>query len=113
MSPCPGLEAAHGERELRFVQPVAAVLGDPGRSPGHVDLVVVMTDGANLGFLESRLSGRLAQIPLRVVLADQNRLEERLLEAAATGQRLRMANRTYVAGSIRHPRAPVFQTCGP
>jgi hypothetical protein len=67
--------------------------------------LVVLTYGANLGFFESRLLGRLAQIPLRVVLADQHRLEDRLLEAAATGQRLRMANRTYVAGPIRHPRA--------
>lgn len=66
--------------------------------------MIVLTYGANLGFLESRLLSQLAQIPLRIILADNKSLQERLLEAATTGQRLR-TNRAYVAGPIRHPRA--------
>lgn len=67
--------------------------------------VVVLTYSANLAFLESRMLSQLSQIPLRVVLADEKRLADRFNEAADTGQRLRMANRTYVAGAIRHNRA--------
>jgi hypothetical protein len=67
--------------------------------------VVVLTYSANLAFLESRLLSQLSQVPLRVVLADQKRLADHFNEAADTGQQLRSANRTYVAGPIRHNRA--------
>lgn len=67
--------------------------------------VLVLTYSANLLFLESKLLSQIAQVPLRVVLADQKRLADRFNEAVDTGQRLRMANRTYVAGPIRHNRA--------
>jgi hypothetical protein len=76
----------------------------PDLLQGSWTSLVILTYGANLGFLESRLLGQLAQIPLRLVLADDFCLEERLKEAAATGQRLRV-NRAYVAAPIRHPRA--------
>jgi hypothetical protein len=66
---------------------------------------VVLTYSANLAFFESKLLSQLSQIPLRVILADQRRLADLFTEAADTGQRLRMANRAYVAGPIRHNRA--------
>ncbi|PXW30400.1 UNVERIFIED_CONTAM: hypothetical protein DES50_108210 [Williamsia faeni] len=77
----------------------------PDLLQGEWSSVVVLTYGANLAFLESRLLGQLAQIPLRVVLADHSRLAARLQEAADTGQRLRNANRTYLTGPVRHSRA--------
>lgn len=76
----------------------------PDLLQGSWTSLVILTYGANLGFLESRLLAQLAQIPLRLVLADGLHLQERLKEAADTGQRLRV-NRAYVAGPIRHPRA--------
>lgn len=66
---------------------------------------VVLTYGADLGFLERRLLSQLSHVPLRVILADHVRLATVFAEAATTGQRLKMANRTYLAGPIRHPRA--------
>jgi hypothetical protein len=48
---------------------------------------------------------QLAQVPLRIILADDHRLASRLGEAARTGQRHRLANKAYVVAPIRHPRA--------
>jgi hypothetical protein len=67
--------------------------------------MVVLTYGVDLGFLERRLLSQLHRVPLRVVLADAGRLTRRYQEAARTGQRLSMANRTCLIGPIRHHRA--------
>jgi hypothetical protein len=67
--------------------------------------MLVLTYGVDLGFLERRLLSQLHRVPLRVVLADAGRLTRRYQEAARTGQRLSMANRTCLIGPIRHHRA--------
>jgi hypothetical protein len=67
--------------------------------------MLVLTYGVDLGFLERRLLSQLHRVPLRVVLADARRLTRRYDEAAQTGQRLSMANRTCLIGPIRHHRA--------
>ena len=67
--------------------------------------VLVLTYGVDLGFLERRLLSQLHRVPLRVVLADAGRLTRRYQEAAQTGQRLSMANRTCLIGPIHHHRA--------
>lgn len=66
---------------------------------------LICTYGADLTFFETRLLGQLAQIPLRIVLADDGQLSETLAESARTGQRHRLANKAYVAAPVRHPRA--------
>lgn len=63
---------------------------------------LISTFGADLTFFETRLLRQLAQVPLRLVLADNDRLEAKLLEAGRTGKLHREANRTYVAAPIRH-----------
>lgn len=77
----------------------------PDLLQGQWSGAMILTYGADLGFFEARLAGQLAQVPLRIVLGDGTRLTEKLAEAATTGQRLRMANRSYLAASVRHPRA--------
>ncbi|MBT2550535.1 hypothetical protein [Arthrobacter sp. ISL-65] len=72
---------------------------------GQWSSAVILTYGADLGFFEQRLAGQLARVPLRLVLGDGRRLGEKLAEAATTGQRLKMANRSYLAAPIRHSRA--------
>ena len=98
----------HSPERLRLTMPsdssVPGSITIPDLLQGSWTSLVILTYGANLGFLESRLLAQLAQIPLRLVLADGLHLQERLKEAADTGQRLRV-NRAYVAGPIRHPRA--------
>lgn len=69
---------------------------------GQWSSLVILTFGAELGFFETSLLGQLSQVPLRVILADGEQLGAKLAEATATGQRWRRANRTYVAGPIRH-----------
>lgn len=70
---------------------------------GQWSSALILTFGADLGFFEARLLNQLAAVPLRVILADDERLHEKFAEAAETGQRWRRANRTYVAAAIRHP----------
>ena len=70
---------------------------------GQWSSALILTFGADLGFFEAHLLSQLAAVPLRIVLADNERLNEKLAEAIETGQRLRRANRTYVAAAIRHP----------
>lgn len=72
---------------------------------GQWSSAIILTYGADLGFFEQRLAGQLAQVPLRLVLGDSRRLSEKLVEAATTGQRLKMANRSYLAAPIRHSKA--------
>lgn len=48
---------------------------------------------------------QLAQVPLRIILADAQQLVSTLGEAARTDQRHRLANKAYVAAPIRHPHA--------
>ena len=72
---------------------------------GQWTTALICTYGADLTFFETRLLGQLAQIPLRIVLADDVRLAKTLAESARTGQRHRFANRSYVAAPVRHPRA--------
>lgn len=72
---------------------------------GQWTTALICTYGADLTFLETRLLGQLAQIPLRIVLADDRQLGETLAESARTGQRHRLANKAYVAAPIRHSRA--------
>ena len=83
--------------------PVSLVV--PDLLQGTWTSAVILSYGANLAFFESRLMSQLAQVPLRVVLADGHQLDSTFLDAANTGQRLHMANRAYLAGPIRHPRA--------
>ncbi|MFI6678739.1 hypothetical protein [Kribbella sp. NPDC050470] len=63
------------------------------------------TFGANLTFFETRLMSQLAQVPLRIILADGHQLANSLREAARTGQRHRLANKAYVAAPVRHTGA--------
>ncbi|MFG2091779.1 hypothetical protein [Spirillospora sp. NPDC048824] len=84
---------------------VLAQLVVPELLQGQWSSLVILTFGAELGFFENRLLGQLSQVPLRVILADGEQLGAKLAEAAATGQRWRRANRTYVAGPIRHQRS--------
>lgn len=72
---------------------------------GQWTTALICTYGADLTFFETRLLGQLAQIPLRIVLADDGQLGETLAESARTGQRHRLANKAYVAAPVRHPRA--------
>lgn len=72
---------------------------------GQWTTALICTYGADLTFFETRLLGQLAQIPLRIVLADDGQLSETLAESARTGQRRRLANKAYVAAPVRHPRA--------
>ncbi|TWE10475.1 hypothetical protein [Rudaeicoccus suwonensis] len=72
---------------------------------GQWTTAIISTFGANLTFFESRLMGQLAQVPLRIILADGQQLLRGLEEAARTGQRHRLANKAYVAAPIRHPHA--------
>jgi len=72
---------------------------------GQWSSAMILTYGADLGFFEQRLAGQLAQVPLRLVLGDGRQLRKKLDEAARTGQRLKMANRSYLAAPIRHSRA--------
>jgi hypothetical protein len=72
---------------------------------GQWSSAMILTYGADLGFFERHLAGQLARVPLRLVLGDGRRLGEKLVEAATTGQRLKMANRSYLAAPIRHSRA--------
>lgn len=72
---------------------------------GQWTAVVICTFGANLTFFETRLMNQLAQVPLRIILADDGQLATTLEEAARTEQRHRLANKAYVAAPIRHPRA--------
>ena len=72
---------------------------------GQWTTTLICTFGVNLTFFETRLMSQLAQVPLRIILADDQRLASTLGEAARTGQRHRLANKAYVAAPIRHPRA--------
>ena len=72
---------------------------------GQWTTALICTFGVNLMFFETRLMSQLAQVPLRIILADGDQLASTLGEAARTGQRHRLANKAYVAAPIRHPRA--------
>jgi hypothetical protein len=72
---------------------------------GQWTTALICTFGVNLTFFETRLMSQLAQVPLRIILADNERLVATLDEAARTGQRHRLANKAYIAAPIRHPRA--------
>ena len=72
---------------------------------GQWTTALICTFGVDLTFFETRLVSQLAQVPLRIILADDQRLASTLGEAARTGQRHRLANKAYVAAPIRHPRA--------
>lgn len=72
---------------------------------GQWTTALICTFGVNLTFFETRLMTQLAQVPLRIILADDKQLASTLGEAARTGQRHRLANKGYVAAPIRHPRA--------
>jgi hypothetical protein len=72
---------------------------------GQWTTALVCTFGVNLTFFETRLMNQLAQVPLRIILADDEQLASTLGEAARIGQRHRLANKAYVAAPIRHPRA--------
>ena len=72
---------------------------------GQWTTALICTFGVNLTFFETRLMSQLAQVPLRIILADDERLASTLGEAARTGQRHRLANKAYLAAPIRHPRA--------
>ena len=82
--------------------PTSGHLVVPELLQGQWSSALILTFGADLGFFESRLLSQLAAVPLRVILADDERLNEKFTEAAETGQSLRRANRTYVAAAIRH-----------
>lgn len=77
----------------------------PNLIQGPWTSLLVLTYSANLAFFENQLLRQLSQVPLRLVLADDQRLGETLREAADTGQRLRNANRSYLLAPIRHSHA--------
>jgi hypothetical protein len=77
----------------------------PDLLQGQWTAALICSFGANLLFFETRLMTQLAQVPLRIILADDRQLASTLSEAARTGQRHRLANKAYVAAPIRHPRA--------
>jgi hypothetical protein len=77
----------------------------PDLLQGRWSSTVVVTFGADLSFFNAKLVGQLAQVPLRLILADGEQLTRRLHEAATTGQRLPMTNRSYLATPIRHTSA--------
>ena len=83
----------------------AANLVVPEMLQGEWTSMVILTYGASIGFFESRLLRQLAQVPTRLVLADQLSLQGTLDRAGSSGQRLAQLNRTYVIAPIRHPRA--------
>jgi len=72
---------------------------------GQWTAALICTFGADLTFFETRLLGQLAQVPLRILLADHAQLANTLAESARTGQRHRLANKAYVAAPVRHARA--------
>lgn len=72
---------------------------------GQWTTALICTYGADLTFFETRLLGQLAQVPLRILLADDAHLADIFAESARTGQRHRLANKAYVAAPVRHPRA--------
>lgn len=72
---------------------------------GQWTTALICTYGADLTFFETRLLGQLAQVPLRILLADDAHLADILAESARTGQRHRLANKAYVVAPVRHPRA--------
>jgi hypothetical protein len=77
----------------------------PDLLQGQWTTTLICTFGVNLTFFETRLMSQLAQVPLRIILADDQQLASALGEAARTGQRHRLANKAYVAAPIRHSRA--------
>ncbi|WP_344341601.1 hypothetical protein, partial [Streptomyces rhizosphaericus] len=85
--------------QVRFKEPQVL----PELLQGQWSSALILTFGADLGFFEAHLLSQLAAVPLRIILADDERLNEKFAEAVETGQRLRRANRTYVAAAIRHP----------
>ena len=85
------------------IAPASLVL--PELIQGSWTSAVILTYGADSFFFEGILIGQLAQVPLRAILADGRHVDKTFQEAADTGQRLRMANRTYLAAPIRHARA--------
>jgi hypothetical protein len=87
-------------------QPETAVtLVLPDLLQGQWSSAVIATYNADLGFFHAKLARQLAQVPLRMVLADGELLTMRLREAATTGQHLRMINRSYLVSPIRHTKA--------
>lgn len=77
----------------------------PDLLQGQWTTAIICTFGVDLTFFETRLMSQLAQVPLRIILADDTKLASALSEAARTGQRHRLANKAYVVAPIRHPRA--------
>ena len=73
---------------------------------GQWTTTLICTFGVNLTFFETRLMSQLAQVPLRIILADIQQLASTLGEAARTGQRHRLANKAYVAAPIGIPALP-------
>jgi len=67
--------------------------------------LIVLTYSAHLDFFETHLLRQLSQVPNRIILADDRRLADQFAAAAQSGQRLRQANRTYLAAPIRNPYA--------
>lgn len=77
----------------------------PDLIQGQWSSAIILTYGADLAFYEGRLLQQLAQVPLRLVLADERQLAAKFAELGGAGQGLRHANRTYAVTPIRHPRA--------
>jgi hypothetical protein len=64
---------------------------------GQLTTALICTFGVNLTFLETSLMSQLAQVPFRIILADEEQLASTLCEAARTGQSHRLANKAHVA----------------
>lgn len=77
----------------------------PDLLQGQWTTALICTYGADLTFFETRLLSQLAQVPLRIIMADNTQLASTLGEAARTGQRHRLANTAYVAAPLRHTRS--------
>jgi|GEM_PF-2676053 len=72
---------------------------------GQWTTAIICTYGADLTFFETRILKQLAQVPLRIVLADEQELNKTLDEMARTMGHNPRVNRTYFASPIHHARA--------
>src|SRR5262249_8495875 len=77
----------------------------PEALTGPYEHALICTYGAPLTFYEQDLWRKLGRARNRIVLADQIRLAETLVEAADAGTRLRHLNIDYVASPITSPHA--------
>jgi hypothetical protein len=77
----------------------------PAYLTGQWSAAIVLTYSVDLNFFESQLLHQLSEVPIRIVLADDEQLNATLQHALGDGLDLHRANRTYVVSPIRHSAA--------